>query len=197
MKELKDKFHFSIDDVFHSFFDTYSHNLKLKNHFILGDYINIMKNMDFIHLYIVFLKKFIKEQIILKNYLNIDEVQRTKMVKIWLSCNILKSSYKTDINIFKKDFLNFYKFINYKKLFSKYLRFHYYSEIFELTNEYKKIGIEGIFTTDKKEILYRFNKEKKRLIKKFGYFSNDEINFIKTQFRIENFSLKNLSKNIS
>ena len=35
---------------------------------------------------------------------------------------------------------------------------------------------------------------KKRLIKKFGYFSNDEINFIKTQFRIENFSLKNLSK---
>ena len=90
--------------------------------------------------------------------------------------------------------MNFYKFINYKKLFSKYLRFHYYSEIFELTNEYKKIGIEGIFTTDKKEILYRFNNEKKRLIKKFGYFSNDEINFIKTQFRIENFSLKNLSK---
>ena len=164
MKELKDKFHFSIDDVFHSFFDTYSHNLKLKNHFILGRLYKYYEKYG-LHtsLYCFSQKIYKKNKLYLKNYLNIDEVQKEQR---WLKFGyhakcFEKAPYKTDINIFKKDFLNFYKFINYKKLFSKYLRFHYYSEIFELTNEYKKIGIEGIFTTDKKEILYRFNNEKK------------------------------------
>ena len=50
--DFKDKFHFSIDDVFHSFMDLEFQKIKIHDHFILG---RLFKNYETKGLYLLFI----------------------------------------------------------------------------------------------------------------------------------------------
>lgn len=195
--DLQNKFHFSIDDIFHSFLDLEFQNIKIHDHFILGKlFKNYEQNGLVSSLYCFHQKKIGTQFLHLSNILNPKIIQREHQ---WLKLgyhakNFDIPPYNMKINELKKDFKKFYQFIHYKKLFSQYLRFHYYSEMFELNQELSDLEIKGLFTTDKPQTTYRIDKEGKKNIKKFGYCNYNEILFIRTQFRIENFSKYNLSR---
>ena len=195
--DLKDKFHFSIDDVFYSFMDLKFQNIKIHDHFILGKlFKNYEKNGLVSSLYCFNQKKIGTKFLNLNNILNPNILQKEhKWIKLgYHAKNFNIAPYNMKINHLKKDFNKFYKFLHFKKLFSQYCRFHYYSEMFELHQELSDKNIKGLFITDKNKIAYRIDKQGKNSIKDSGYCNYNQVLFVRTQFRIENFSKFNLDR---
>ena len=197
LSDLKNKFHFSIDDIFYSFVDLKTQNIKIRDHFLLGKLFKYYENYGLMTSLYCFTQNKIGSKIMkIESFLNPKMIlEEYKWLKFGYHAKQFEiAPYAMKTNALKNDFKKFYDFISDKKLFSQYLRFHYYSEMFELKNELFSCNIRGLFTTDKKEISYRIADEGKKSIQKKGYYIFNEIFFIRTQFRIENFSLLNLNR---
>lgn len=195
--DFKDKFHFSIDDVFHSFMDLEFQKIKIHDHFILGRLFKNYETKGLVSSLYCFNQKKIGNRLLkLNNILNPNILQKEhKWIKFgYHAKNFDTAPYNMEVNHLKRDFNKFYKFLNYKKIFSQYLRFHYYSEMFELHQELSNKNIKGLFITDKSKMAYRIDKQGKKNIKDFGYCNYSKVLFIRTQFRIENFSKCNLDR---
>lgn len=85
---------------------------------------------------------------------------------------------------------------------SALVRLHYFSESVELAGYFKKNGVEAIFTTDKDAISYRLPEEIKKILEERGIAEYNGINFIRTNFRAEDFvddniKIPDLAKTIS
>ena len=197
MINLKGTFHFSIDDVFSLLLDSSIHKLNLKHHIIIGELYKYYVNSGMVTSLYCF-----REKKIYNNKIDFFDLKFPKNKKIdWLNFGFHAKNFETppyamDVSLLKNEFKEFTnKIHNSKKLIkSEYLRLHYYSECFELKNIFKKYIIKVFFTTDKKEISYRLNHKNIIDLKKRGYTIYDDVKFIKTFFRIENFSKYNLSK---
>lgn len=197
MIKLKGTFHFSIDDVFSLLLDSSIHKLNLKNHIIIGELYKYYIKYGLVTSLYCF-----REKKIYNYNINFFDLTFPKNRKIdWLNFGFHAKNFKTppyamDVSLLKNEFNEFTKKIhNSSKLIkSEYIRLHYYSECFELKNIFKKYKLKGLFTTDKKKLSYRLNQKNKIDLKNRGFTIYDDLQFIKTFFRIEDFSKNNLSK---
>ena len=77
---------------------------------------------------------------------------------------------------------------------SRWVRLHFFSELFELGSYFKKNGIEALFLTDNPVVTHRMNETCASRIKEHGCVRYNDTNFIRTHFRLEDFPRARLSK---
>ncbi len=70
--------------------------------------------------------------------------------------------------------------------YSNQVRLHEFSESYELSEYFKNIGVDRIFTTDKDDLLWRIPSHFKLLMNRHGYCDYNGIRFVQTNIRIEN-----------
>jgi hypothetical protein len=81
---------------------------------------------------------------------------------------------------------DFYQAVNsYDVNLSRFIRFHYYSELFECGPLLKSLGIEGMFLTDRPEICYHLPDKEKKILKKRGTVNFQGLDLYRTHFRLE------------
>jgi hypothetical protein len=69
--------------------------------------------------------------------------------------------------------------------FSQWIRFHYFSECFELAPYLKSQGVTTLLTTDKPAISYRLPPPQRGQLEKLGATDYNEIGFVRSHIRIE------------
>ena len=74
---------------------------------------------------------------------------------------------------------------------AKYLRLHYFSELFEFEKLFNHNGARGLFTTDKPIVAYRIPQEYKTELIANGFTTYQNMTFFRSMLRIE--TLKSLS----
>lgn len=197
MKNLKGTFHFSIDDVFCLLLDSSIHKINLKDHIITGELYKYYVNSGLITSLYCF-----REKKINNNNFDFFDLKFSKNRKIdWLNFGFHAKNFETppysmDVKLLKNEFDEFTNKIHKSSKLknSEFIRLHYYSECFELKKIFKKYKLKGLFTTDKKMLSYRLKQKNKIDLKNIGFTTYNNLKFIRTFFRIENFSKNNLSK---
>jgi hypothetical protein len=74
-----------------------------------------------------------------------------------------------------------------------FLRLHFFSESYELSNYFQTKKVHSLFTTDKPAITHRLNDIVKSDLDFHGYAKFNEIRFIRSHFRVETLIDKNFS----
>lgn len=202
-------FHFSVDDVLKSLIEITDQNIEIKDHWFFSTLYKIHKKYNLkISLYL-----FYQEEINGKTrYLYEVRNLKKELKENWLYFGAHSHSYQKplhsqSIKNQKKHINNIYKeIIRFagKNLLASKVRLHQYSECYEISNLLKKYKIKTLFTTDKNIGSHRLNENHKKnlLIKGKTKFRN--LNFIRTDFRVENmikqskktniYNLKNIAK---
>jgi hypothetical protein len=190
-QNLKKKiFHFSIDDVFESLIEITDKKIPIKKHWFFKILYNLWKKYKIkTGLYVFYRGKINNKVRTLKEVRNISK----ELKEGWLffgphALDFDTPPYSQNTSDQKKFINNTYnEIIRFagKNFLCEYLRFHYYSESFELSNFLKKKKIHGLFTTDRKVGTHKIPKEigKQLLIKGFLFYNN--LKFIRTDFRVE------------
>jgi hypothetical protein len=75
----------------------------------------------------------------------------------------------------------------------EFVRLHFFSESFELSDYFQEKKTHSLFTTDKLVIAHRLNDDIKSKLRIHGYANFNNIRFIRSHFRIENLIEQNLT----
>ncbi len=75
-----------------------------------------------------------------------------------------------------------------KESYSRWVRLHFYSEMYELADYFKEKGVEALFSTDRPVGSHRMPDEIKQQLIQKGSATYEGMNFIRTQFRVEFFT---------
>jgi len=76
---------------------------------------------------------------------------------------------------------------------AKWVRLHFFSESYELSDYWKIQGVEALFATDKPAFSHRMPDDVKDRLREEGHAEYEGIHFIRTHFRMENFVNEKLS----
>jgi hypothetical protein len=193
----KKSFHFSVDDVFESLIEISDKNIPFKKHWFFKNLYEIWKRYKIrtgIHLF--YEGKVNGKMRTLKDVKKLNK----REFKNWLyfgphALNVDTPPYTQSPTEQKKCFNKIIKNIDRfagKNNYANYIRLHHYSESFELSNFFKKNKFKGLFSTDRKVGSHKMPKKiSKKLLNK-GYANYNNLNFIRTDFRVE--WLKNKKK---
>jgi hypothetical protein len=75
----------------------------------------------------------------------------------------------------------------------EFLRLHFFTESYELSDYFRTKNIHSLFTTDKPDIAYRLDDDMKSILDSNGHVEFNKINFIRSHFRIETLVNENYS----
>ncbi|MEZ4103683.1 MAG: hypothetical protein R3B60_00125 [Candidatus Paceibacterota bacterium] len=75
-----------------------------------------------------------------------------------------------------------------REYYAKWIRLHYYSESYELASYFKKKDITALFTTDREIGSHRMCEKTAKFLLELGHASYQDVDFIRTQYRIEVFT---------
>jgi hypothetical protein len=78
--------------------------------------------------------------------------------------------------------------ISGKKIFASIIRLHFYSEMYEMAEYFLSKNVTALYTTDKPVGAYRLPEECRKLLVSKGVTFFNGIHFLRTQFRVENFT---------
>jgi len=195
---FQNKFHFSIDDTFNFLKDAHIQKINIKNHPI-G---KILYKYSIEHGLVTSLYCFKQQKLNDKNSLVYEFFNKNLFneIKDWIKLGYhgkdsSSPPYKMEIINLIQELDEFYSHIKNKKyLISKFLRFHYYSEMHEVSSKLNEYDIKGLFTTDKNQIAYRLNDNCKKELINYGHTNFNQLKFISTHFRIENFYFQKLTR---
>ncbi len=188
--------HFSVDDVFKSLIEVTDKNIPLKKHWFFSQIYNLWKNYKIrTGLYLFYKGKINGKMRYLTEVKNLKNELKEKW--IYFGPHALdfnspphKFSLKQQKIQIQKIYDQIDRFAGLKNL-AKKVRLHEYSECYELADLFKKYNVNTLFTTDREVGAHRLPiKNRKELIKR-GNTNYKHMNFIRTNFRVEN-----LKKNI-
>lgn len=196
-------FHFSLDDVFDCLIELRDQNISLLEQ-PLFKYLNVLHEKYDISIGLhLFYQKRINGKI--RSLAEIPDIRselQNSGADKWLFFGPHALDYETapynqtpseQESVYKKIIKEIDRFAG-KNNFTEYIRLHYYTESFELSDFFHENGINGLFTTDREALSHRMGeKEKKDLIQK-GFTSYKNLLFIRTQFRLEFYTQKNKSE---
>lgn len=194
--------HFSVDDVLKSLIEISDKKMKLKDHWFFSFLYKIYKQYNLkISLYLFYQEKIDNK---IRDLTEIRDL-KNELKENWLFFGahsnsddepLHAQSFKNQKKHIKKIYKQIERFSGKKYLASK-VRFHQYSECYELSHLLKEYNVNTLFTTDKKIGSHRLNAAcKKKLLQK-GYTRFNNINFIRTDFRVENMVKLTIKKNIN
>ena len=197
----KIKFHFSVDDVFESLIEISDSNKRLRDHWFFSYLYEIYKKYNIkIAVYLFY------EQKINNRLRNLTQVKNIKkhLSENWLyfgahALNYNNPPHKLSLQLQKRHMNQIYKeIIRFagKKYLARKVRLHEYSECYELKNELKKYKVESLFATDRKTATYRMLNQNRRELLDRGHTTFKGMNFIRTDFRVENMITKSKDINI-
>ena len=83
---------------------------------------------------------------------------------------------------------------SYNVKFSRLVRFHYYSELYECAEVLRKHGVSGIFLTDRPAVSYRLPEDFKQELKDRRYKHYQGLDLFRTDFRLEWLKEKRLDR---
>ena len=189
--QKKINFHFSVDDVFESLINISDKNLILKDHWFFSYLYKIYKNYNVkVAVYLFYEGK-------INNKLrNLSEIRciKNELKENWLffgahALNTEKAPHKLNVktqsNHINKIYKEILRFAG-KKYLARNVRLHEYSECYEIKKDLKKYNVKSIFTTDKPIGSYRLKYKNKKDLLKEGKTKFNGLNFIRTDFRVEN-----------
>ncbi len=191
--------HFSVDDVFNSLIEVTDKNIPLKKHWFFSQIYNLWINYKIRTGLYLFYKGKVNGKI---RYLSEVKNLKNELKEKWIyfgphALDFNSPPHKFSVKHQKMQIQNIYhqidRFAGSKNLTRK-VRLHEYSECYELANLFKKYNVNTLFTTDKDVGAHRLPLiNKKELINK-GNTNYKNMNFIRTDFRVENLK-KNLKLN--
>ena len=193
--------HFSVDDVFNSLIEITDKNIPLKNHWFFSQIYRLWKKYKIRTGLYIFYKGKINGKI---RYLSEVKSLKDQLKENWIyfgphALDFNSPPHKFSTKDQKKHVQQIYKEIHRfagNKYYTKNVRLHEYSECYELSNLFKNYKVNTLFSTDKNVGSHRLsNKYKNDLLIK-GKTKYKNINFIRTNFRIENLN-NNIIKNHS
>ena len=192
--------HFSVDDVFKSLIEVTDKKIPLKKHWFFSQIYELWKKYNIkTGLYI-----FYKGKINGRNR-SLTEVKNLKndLKENWIyfgphALNYASPPHKFSTKDQKKHinkiYEQIYRFAGQSNL-TKKVRLHEYSECYELKNLFKTYKVNTLFSTDKNIGAHRLPKKNKNDLILTGKTIFKNINFRRTDFRIENLD-KNTNKNL-
>ena len=195
-------FHFSVDDVIKSLIEITDKKIKIKDHWFFSILYKIHKKYNLkISLYLFYAEKINGKTRYLSEIRNLKK----ELNGNWLYFGAHSHSYKKPlhsqsiinqkkhINIIYKEIIRFAG----KNLLASKVRFHEYSECYEISDLLKKYKIKALFSTDKKIGSHRLNNNHKKKLLLNGKTRFKNLNFIRTDFRVENMIKQNQKTNIN
>ena len=183
-------FHFSVDDVFNSLIEISDKKILLKHHWFFKQLYHLWK----IHGVRTSCNLFF-EGIINGRKRNLQEVRciKNEIKEGWLffgphALNLSTPPFKQNKSQQIKTFNNIYneidRFAGFKNRCT-YIRLHYYSESYQLSNYWKQNKIKGLFSTDRSVGSHTMPKYVSKKLINFGNAEYKSTVFIKTDFRVE------------
>jgi len=183
-------FHFSVDDVFESLIEVTDKNIKLQNHWFFKQLYYLWKKYRIKTCCNLFYEGKVNGKVrSLKDIKSIkDEIKNG-----WIFFGPHALNKKTppfsqnkvnQIKTFNRIYEEINRFAG-KKSISNYVRLHYYSESYELSKYWKSKGVRGLFSTDRSIGSHRMSKKIGESLLKNGHANYKNLNFFRTDFRIE------------
>tara|TARA_B100000767_G_C19697275_1_gene506776 strand:+ start:354 stop:1103 length:750 start_codon:yes stop_codon:yes gene_type:complete len=188
--------HFSVDDVFKSLIEITDKNIELKKHWFFSQFYKLWKKHKIkTGLYLFFSGKVNGRIRYLTEVRNINK----ELKENWIffgphALDTMSPPHKFSIMTQKQHLSKIYNEIlrfSGAKYLTKKVRLHEYSESFELKKFFEKYKVLSLFSTDKDVGAHRLPKKNKEELLKFGITEFRKFQFIRTDFRIENFTKNN------
>ncbi|MCB9819645.1 hypothetical protein H6789_03000 [Candidatus Nomurabacteria bacterium] len=185
-------YHFSVDDVFDSLIDVTKRDIPLFSH----PFFALLKEVNDQYDIQVDLELFWSKEIdgVLYTLKDVrDLTSEIKEVGSWLRFAPHADSYMVppfeqtsdeQKVVFDKIYNEIDRFAG-KSLCGKWVRLHYYSEMYEMANYFQQKGVTALFSTDRPVGSHRMPKEVANQLLQFGFAQFEKMNFIRTQFRVE------------
>lgn len=201
MQDYKKPFyHFSIDDVIDSLIEVSdSSNDFFSHHFF--KFLDIIHNKYDVNIDLYcFYQKNIRNKLRTLNDVS-DEFKETFINNSWLhlgphALDYESAPYAQTPNQQMQTFDSIYREIerfsgNPSKC--KFLRLHFFTESYELSDYFQTKKVHSLFTTDKPAIAHRLNDTIKSKLGSYGYANFNDISFTRSHFRVETLVEKNFS----
>ena len=104
-----------------------------------------------------------------------------------------ESSSESQVQIFDAIYEQINRFAG-DDMYCRWVRLHYFSELFEQGDYFRKKGVSALLTTDRPVGSYRMGDEIALQLNTYGYTNYQGTNFIRTHFRLEDFTNARLTK---
>lgn len=190
----KSTYHFSIDDVFNSLIELSDQKIPFFHHpfyrFLKEAHDKFGTNID---LYCFYQREIDGKMRTLRDVSS--HIKQTIQANPWLRFGPHALDYATApynqkpndaAEAFDKIYHEIKRFAGIRN-FSRFIRLHYFSEVYELAEYFKSRGVEALFSTDKDVFSHRMPEKVKQSLAMKGLASYQKMNFIRTHFRVENF----------
>ena len=193
-------YHFSIDDVIDSLIQVSDSSSDLFSNYFFEFLETIHKKYDVkIDLYCFYQKIFQNK---LRNLTEVsDQYKKIFINNSWLRFGPHALDYDSppyaqlpdqQIDVFDSIYKEIERFTgNPSKC--EFLRLHFFTESYELSDYFQTHNIHSLFTTDKPDIAYRLDNDVKSILDSNGHVKFNKINFIRSHFRIETLVNENFS----
>lgn len=187
----KSLYHFSVDDVLDSLLEA-SKEKSIFDHWFFKYFKSLHDELGFnLDLYLFYEKEIDGKKYTLKD-IN-ESIKKELKENAWIRFGPHALNYETApynqsiedlINTFDLIYTQIERFAG-KKAFSHYVRLHFYSEMHELADYFKKFGVKALFSTEKEPVSYRLPESVKKILSELGQVEYEGISFIRTMFRTE------------
>ena len=182
-------YHFSVDDVFDSLIDVTKRDIPLFSH----PFFTLLKEINDQYDILVDLELFWSKEIdgvvyTLKDVRDLNSEIRE--VGSWLRFAPHAYSYKVPPfeqtsdereEVFDCIYNEIDRFAG-PDLYGKWVRLHYYSEMYEMADYFQQKKVSALFTTDRSVGSHRMPNEVANHLLQFGFAQFEGMNFIRTQF---------------
>lgn len=193
-------YHFSVDDVFESLIDITNRNVPLFSH----PFFQLLKEVHDQYGIQADLELFWSKEIDGTIY-TLEDVRDLSRELVeagsWLFFGPHAQSYKIppfeqtteeQKEVFNRIYTEIDRFAG-KYTYAKWIRLHYYSEMYELADYFKSKGVVALFSTDREAGSHRMSQEVSNQLIQSGFASFEGMNFIRTQFRVEEMTNKRIT----
>ncbi len=106
-----------------------------------------------------------------------------------------ESSQESQVEIFNTIYKQIDRFAG-EDMHCHWVRLHYFSELFELGEYFKSKGVSALLTTDRPVGSYRMGEDTALQLNNYGYANYQGTNFIRTHFRLEDFTNARLTNEV-
>lgn len=187
-------YHFSVDDVFDSLIEITDRKIPLLEHPQFALLYEMHKKYGtYIGLNLFFQKKIDGKMRTLSEVRDLQ--QELHASGDWLKFGPHALEFETapydqepeaQVEVFDRIYTEIDRFAG-KESYAQWVRLHYYSESYELAEYFNLRGVQALFSTDRPAGSHRMPEEIKIELNTRGHATYKDMNFIRTQFRIEFF----------
>lgn len=185
-------YHFSVDDVFDCLIEIADRRLAVFRHPFFQFLEHLHEDFDArIDLYLFYQKKIDGKLRTLKDIP--EEVRATLNACAWMRFGPHALDYETapysqtpeeQVETFQRIYSEISRIAGESR-FSQYVRLHYFSESYELSDFFQKAGVKALFTTDKAAVTHRMPAGVKLDLGAKGFAQFQGMHFIRTHWRAE------------